>query len=90
LQYYNILADGGYRGELAKHGKEMYGYVINEVMRTDNDQIDFKPVNKRWIIERSFYWFDNDRRLCRNHELLAEFSETMVKSTAIKLILNKI
>jgi len=85
-----VLADGGYRGELAENVRRMYGYVINVVMRTDDETSDFKPVNKRWVIERTFSWFDNDRRLCRNYELLAESSETMVKLSAIKLLLGKI
>lgn len=84
-----ILADGGYRGELAEQVKKVYGYLIKVVMRTDNETDEFKPINKRWIIERTFAWFDNDRRLCRNYELLAESSETMVKLSAIKLLLNK-
>ena len=84
-----ILADGGYRGELAEYVKQIYGYVIKVVMRNDNEE-GFKPINKRWIVERTFAWFDNDRRLCRNYELLAESSETMVKLSAIKLLLNKI
>lgn len=51
---------------------------------------EFKPIHKRWVIERTFSWFDNDRRLCRNYELLMETSEEMVKLSAIKLLLNKI
>ena len=85
-----ILADGGYRGELADNVKQIYGYLIKVVMRTDRETDGFKPVNKRWVIERTFAWFDNDRRLCRNYELLAESSEAMVKLSAIKLLLNKI
>ena len=85
-----ILADGSYRGELADNVKQMYGYVIQVVMRSDNQTNHFKPINKRWVIERTFAWFDNDRRLCRNYELLAESSENMVKLSAIKLLLNKI
>ena len=84
-----IIADGGYRGELADEVKKIFGYVINVVMRTDKDT-EFKPVSKRWVIERTFSWFDNDRRLCRNYELLLESSENMVKLSAIKLLLNKI
>ncbi|UOE40718.1 transposase [Chryseobacterium suipulveris] len=54
------------------------------------NKTEFKPISKRWIIERTFSWFDNDRRLCRNYELLMENSENMVKLSAIKLLLNKI
>ena len=77
------------RGELADEVRKMFGYVINVVMRTDKDT-EFKPVNKRWAIERTFSWFDNDRRWCRNYELLLESSENMVKLSAVKLLLNKI
>jgi len=38
-------------------------------------------MHKKWIIERTFSWFDNDRRLCRNYELLME---NMVKLSATK------
>lgn len=44
----------------------------------------------RWVVERTFAWFDNDRRLCRDYEFLAETSETMVKIAAIKILLKKI
>jgi len=85
-----IIADGGYRGELASEVKKVFGYIIHVVMRKDDTSKEFKPVSKRWVIERTFSWFDNDRRLCRNYELLFESSENMVKLSAIKLLLNKI
>ena len=85
-----ILADGGYRGEVIEQVKNKFGYLINVVMRNDEKKKDFKPISKRWIIERTFAWFDNDRRLCRNYELLMENSENMVKLSALKNLLNKI
>jgi transposase len=85
-----ILADGGYRGEIIEQVKTKFGYIIQVVMRCDNKKSVFKPTHKRWVVERIFAWFDNDRRLCRNYELLMESSENMVKLSAIKLLLNKI
>lgn len=85
-----ILADGGYRGEIIEHVRVKFGYIINVVMRSDEKKTEFKPISKRWIIERTFSWFDNDRRLCRNYELMMENSENMVKLSAIKFLLNKI
>lgn len=85
-----ILADGGYRGEIIEEVKKRFGYLITVVMRSDENKSEFKPIPKRWIIERTFSWFDNDRRLCRNYELLLETSENMVKLSAIKNLLNKI
>ncbi|SDX26879.1 Transposase [Hydrobacter penzbergensis] len=83
-----VLADGGYRGEIIGMVRKSFGYVLQVVMRRDPSQI-FKPVHKRWIVERTFSWFDNDRRLCRNYELLMESAEEMVKLSAIKHLLNK-
>ena len=85
-----ILADGSYIGKIIKEVKNKFGYLINVVMRSDEKKQEFKPISKRWIIERTFSWLDNDRRLCGNYELLMENSENMVKLSAIKFLLNKI
>ena len=61
---------------------------LQVILRTETVK-NFKPVAKRWVVERTFAWFDNDRRLCRNYELLMESSEEIVKLSAIKLLLNK-
>ena len=85
-----ILADGGYRGEIIAAIKKKFACLIRVVMRSDDRKTGFKPIDKRWIAERTFSWFDNHRRLCRNYELLMETSENMVKLSAIKFLLNKI
>lgn len=65
-----ILADGGYRGEIIAEVKRKFGYIIQVMLRLDKFEKDFQPIHKRWIIERTSAWFDNDRKLCRNYELL--------------------
>jgi len=85
-----VIADGGYRGDIIEMVKKNFAYTLEVVMRKKEPaSATFKPVHKRWIIERTFSWFDNDRRLCRNYELLMESAEEMVKLSAIKLLLNK-
>ncbi|WP_455586801.1 transposase [Bacteroides sp.] len=84
-----ILADGGYRGELIENVKNKFGYVIQVVISAYKEQ-GFKPIHKRWIVERTFSWMENDRRLCRNYELTFDSAEEMVKISAIKLLLKKI
>ena len=84
-----LIADGGYRGELIEKAKSVFNYILKIVMRNRDDQNEFKPLPMRWVIERTFSWFDNDRRLCRNYETLFETAEAMVKLSAIKLLLNK-
>ncbi len=60
------------KGIIIEEVKNKFGYLINVVMRSDEKKQEFKPISKRWIIEWTFSWLDNDRRLCRNYELLIE------------------
>lgn len=84
-----IIADGGYRGQLTENIRNTFGYVLQVIISGYKKQ-GFRPIRGRWIIERTFAWFDNDRRLCRNYELTFDSAEQMVKISAIKLLLNKI
>jgi len=85
----NIIADGGYRGQLAEYIRNTFGYVLQVVISGYKKQ-GFRPIKGRWVIERTFAWFDNDRRLCRNYEISFEAAEQMVKISTIRLLLNKI
>lgn len=67
-----------------------FGYLIHVIMRNEQKKTKCKPISKRAIVERTYSWFDNDRRLCRNYKLLMENSEQMAKLSVIKNILNKI
>ncbi len=84
-----IMADGGYRGEIISDVFNKFGYVLQIVLRKNDAKQSFKPIGKRWVVERTFSWFENDRSLCRNYELLMESAEEMVKLSAIKLLLKK-
>ncbi|MDD4515019.1 transposase, partial [Massilibacteroides sp.] len=84
-----LFADGGYRGKLIESVKNKFGYLIRVVVSAYKEQ-GFRPIHKRWIVESTFSWFDNDRRLCRNYELTFDSAEEMVKIAAIKLLLRKI
>ena len=84
-----IIADGGYRGQLAENIRNTFGYVLQIIISGYQKQ-GFRPIKNRWVIERTFAWLDNDRRLCRNYEINFDSAQDMVKIAAIKLLLNKI
>lgn len=84
-----IIADGGYRGQLAENIINTFGSVLQVVISGYKKQ-GFRPIKNRWVIERTFAWFDNDRRLCRNYETSFDAAEDVVKIASIKLLLNKI
>ena len=84
-----ILSDAGYRGEVADKIKKTFGYMLEVIVSGDKSN-GFKPIGKRWVVERTFSWFDNYRRLCRNYEVTFDLAEEMVKLAAIRMLLNKI
>jgi len=84
-----IFADGGYRGELINHIKQTFGWAIDIVLRSDNNK-SFEALPKRWVVERTFAWFESYRRLSKDYEYLTDTSETMIQFAMIKLMLNRI
>jgi putative transposase len=84
-----IIAAGGNRGELIECMKKKFVYLIQVMVSAYKEPV-FSPIHKRWIVERPFSCFDNNRSLCRNYALTFDSAEEMVKITSIKLLLKKI
>jgi putative transposase len=84
-----IIADGGYRGELIENTKKLFGWVLEIVLRSDSSQ-GFQVLPKRWIVERTFSWFESYRRLSKDYEYNTDTSEAMIQLSMIKLMLNRI
>ncbi|MEG2013411.1 MAG: IS5 family transposase [Anaerovoracaceae bacterium] len=84
-----ICADGGYRGKLSEQVKQKYGWDLQIVMRSD-DMRAFAVLPKRWIVERTFSWFENFRRLSKDYEYTVNSSEAMIVLASIAIMMNKI
>lgn len=83
-----IFADGGYRGELVEKVKQSFNWVLEIVLRSDSSK-KFEVLPKRWIVERTFAWFESYRRLSKDYEYLPNTSETMIQLAMIRLMLNR-
>lgn len=85
-----IYADGGYRGEEVKiAAKQKLSCDLEVVTRSEQCSSRFKPLPKRWIVERTFSWFENFRRLTIDYEFYAESHEAMVMLASIFILLKK-
>jgi len=84
-----IIADGGYRGELIELTKKAFGWILEIVLRTD-DTSKFQVLPRRWVVERTFSWFESYRRLSKDFEYQTNTSETMIQLAMIRLMLNRI
>ena len=85
-----VWADGGYRGEeLTNWVKELWGWVWTIVLRTDN-QKGFRVIPRRWVVERTFAWLTQSRRLNKDYEKLIRNSQSMCYVAMIKIMANRI
>lgn len=82
-----VLADQGYQGNLEEDVEAVYE-VIFEVVTHEGK--GFTVQAKRWIVERTWAWLDNNRALTRDYERLPENHEGMVYAAMIRLMLRRL
>ena len=91
LQYFSglkiIFADGGYTGSALS---DWFSTVVNVVLKiVKRPRKKFQIVKFRWIVERTFGWFNTHRRLSKDYETSPRSSEAWVKLASIHMILNR-
>jgi putative transposase len=84
-----IYADGSYRGELVENVKNKFGWDMEITLRSDKTDY-FKPLSKRWVVERTFSWLENFRRLAKDYEYKISSGTAMIHLAFISLMINKI
>jgi len=74
-----VFVDGGYAGKfldwlanLPRH-RHLRGEVVKKI-HTDR----FEVLPMRWVVERTFAWLGNFRRLSKDYEMKTEHSEAMI------------
>lgn len=77
-----IWADGSYAGELAANIQARYGITL-VIVSQRADQQGFAVLPCRWVVERTFAWLTQSRRLVRDYERDPASSEAWVWIAAI-------
>lgn len=86
-----IWADGAYRttrGHLASW-MERHRVALTPVERPEG-QRGFTPLPRRWVVERTFAWLYQSRRLSTDYERLSETSETLILVAMTRLMLRRL
>jgi len=84
-----IIADGGYRGKLVDVVKE-FGWDLSVVLRPNESSKKFQVIPLRWIVERTFSWIENYRRMTTDYEYKTDSAEAMLQITFCQIMLRKI
>lgn len=83
-----FCGDGGYRGTFVEYAK----YILE--LDTDISQKivpdGFKVIPKRWIVERTFGWLNNSRRLSKDYEILTASEETIIEISNLYTLLKRL
>ena len=84
----HLFADGAY-DRLKLMEKASYLDFVVEIIRRSDDQIGFKVLPRRWVVERTFGWMIRWRRLVRDYEQRIDVSQAMIMVAMGGLILRR-
>jgi len=85
-----VWVDGGYRGdELIQYVQKRWHWTWQVVLRTD-DKKGFKLLPRRWVVERTFAWLLNARRLNKDYEKTRRNSQSMLYLAMLPILLNRL
>lgn len=87
---YLVWADGGYSGQpFLRWAMDTFRLVVEVVLRPKQSK-GFVLLKKRWVVERTFGWWNWYRRLSKDYERLPENSEAMIYIAMIRLMLRRL
>lgn len=78
--------DSGYRGTALEFVENILGLKLH-ISQKIKDVFAILP--KRWIVERTFAWLGNYRRLSKDYEKLILSAENMVRIAMIRITIKK-
>jgi putative transposase len=84
-----VWVDGGYKAGLFAWVTERFQFRLQQVLRSD-EQKGFVVLPRRWVVERTFSWLNNCRRLSKDYEALTETSEAFIYIAMMRLMLRRL
>ena len=86
-----LWADGGYTGaDFAAWVKTQRPKLAVEVIKRSDDVSGFKVLPKRWVVERTFGWLMQHRRLVRDYEATETSATGFIFLTLVRLMLRRL
>jgi putative transposase len=83
LRLFKLWADYGYRGPFTNWCRRTFHCDV-EIVKPPRYQTSFHPLKRRWVVERTFAWLSNFRRLTKEYEKLPRHSEGFIYLASIR------
>lgn len=84
-----LWADGGYRGKVVDWCRQLLHLTLTIVSMPPGQQ-GFVVLPKRWVVERTFAWLNNYRRLSKDYEVNTTASTGMIYLASIHTLLKRL
>lgn len=78
--------DAGYRGTAVLFAEETLGLPLHISQKIKDG---WAVLPKRWVVERTFAWLNNFRRLSKDYEILTATAANMVRIAMLKITIAK-
>jgi len=82
-----FFADGGYSGSL-QNWCLLNANALLEIIKRKTEKFEILPI--RWIVERTFGWMNNFRRLSKQYEHTVKSATGQIYVAMIRLMLNRL
>ena len=83
-----LWADGTYAGTFVEQARA-YGLEI-EITTRLSDQPGFQVIPWRWVVERTFAWLGNYRRLSKDYEYWVYTSDAMIYAAMVHVMVRRL
>lgn len=85
-----VLADRGYRGDIQTWFHRATVGCLLSVVKPDKGSKGFVAQQWRWIVERSFAWLGNFRRLSKDYEITVTSAKAFIALAFTKIMMKRI
>jgi len=83
-----FCGDQGYRKTFEEDIREFLGLGVDISKKLNSS--NFYVLPKRWVVERTFSWMNNSRRLSKDYEISTSSSENMIKVSHSRILLKRL
>jgi len=83
-----FCADAGYRGTFILNVDEILGLGVDISEKIKPHEWEKLPW--RWLVERTFSWLNNSRRLSKDYEISIASAEAIVKISHVHTLLKRL
>jgi putative transposase len=83
-----LWADHTYSGEFVEQARAMG--IAMEITTRLSEQPGFQVIPWRWVVERTFAWLGNYRRLSKDYEYWVYTSDAMIYAAMVHLMVRRL